>query len=104
VLRTFPPFLVHKSDSQEIYRLLIDAFAALQIFTSKNEPEGELLMRTYLLDYLEQDSQGTATQKIAPGLLRECLQEWIEQYPEAQSIRAHQHILSDRGGGKSGRP
>src|SRR5258706_824471 len=95
VLRTLAPFLTESSDSQEIYHLLADAFATLQILTSGNEQEGERIILTHLLGYLEQDSQGTATQKNATRLLRECLEEWIAQYPEPQSIILRQHILND---------
>lgn len=95
VLQKIRPFLIENRDSQETYRLLVDSFTALQILTSRNEQEGEQFILEHLLGYLEQDSQGTAIQKNATRLLRECLEEWIAQYSEPQSSVLRQHILND---------
>lgn len=83
VLRTITPFFAQHTASQEMYHLLVAAFTALQVLTSGNEHEGEHCIRAFLLDHLAQDSQGTAAQKNATRLLRECLQEWIAQYADA---------------------
>lgn len=94
VLDILGPLLVENS-SQELYRLLIEAFQALRLHTSDHMTDGEHVIRTYLLDYLEKDSDGPAFQKSATRQLRECLEEWMAQYPERDFAVLRQHILND---------
>ncbi len=95
VLNVLAPLLAENTSSQELYYVLVDAFQALRRLTSENGLDGEQVILTYLLDYLEKDSDGTAVQKSATRQLRECLEEWIAQYPERESAALRQRILDD---------
>lgn len=95
VLNELAPLLAENASSQELYYVLVDAFQALRRLTSEHGSDGEQLIRTYLLDYLEKDSDGTAIQKSATRQLRECLEEWIAQYPERESAALRLSILDD---------
>ncbi len=95
VLEVLAPLLAENTSSRELYDLLVDAFQALRVLTSEQVSDGEHLILTYLLDYLEKDSDGTAIQKSATRQLRECLEAWIAQYPERESIALRQRILDD---------
>src|SRR5258706_10698341 len=77
VLNVLAPLLAENTSSQELYYLLVDAFQALRTLTHENVSDGEQVILTYLLNYLEKDSDGTAVQKSATRQLRECLEEWI---------------------------
>ena len=95
VLEVLAPLLAENTSSRELYNLLSDAFQALRALTSEQVSDGEHLILTYLLDYLEKDSDGTAIQKSETRQLRECLETWIAQYPERESIALRQRILDD---------
>jgi hypothetical protein len=95
VLDVLAPLLTENTSSRELYSVLVDAFQALRTLTSEHVAEGEQVILMYLLDYLEKDSDGTAIQKNATRQLRECLKEWIAQYPERESVVLRQHILDD---------
>jgi HEAT repeats len=95
VLDVLAPLLAENTSSRELYDLLVDAFQALRTLTSEHVSDGEQVILTYLLDYLEKDSDGTAIQKSATRQLRECLEEWIAQYPERESATLRQRILDD---------
>ena len=95
VLNMLVPLLAENTSSRELYDLLVDAFHALRTLASEQVSDGEQVILTYLLDHLEKDSDGTAVQKSATRQLRECLEEWIAQYPERESIALRQRILDD---------
>src|SRR5439155_17367891 len=95
VLDVLAPLLAENTSSRELYDLLVDAFEALRTLTSEQVSHGEQVILTYLLDHLEKDSDGTAVQKSATRQLRECLGEWMAQYPERESIALRQRILDD---------
>jgi len=95
VLGVLQSLLPENASSQELYYLLVDAFGALRRLTADKTPDGEQAMLTYLLDYLEKDSDGTAVQRSTTGQLRECLEEWIAQYPERESAALRLRILDD---------
>ena len=95
VLNELAPLLPENTSSQELYYLLVDAFGALRRLTSEKASDGEQIILTFLLDHLEKDSAGTAVQKSATRQLRECLEEWIAQYPEQESAALRQRILDD---------
>src|SRR5947207_11396193 len=84
VLNVLAPLLTENTTSQELYDLPVDAFQALRVLTSENLSEGEQVILTYLLDYLEKDSNGTRVQQNATRQLRECLEGWLAQYPERE--------------------
>jgi hypothetical protein len=95
VLHALAPLLVEDTSSRERYDLLVDAFGALQRLTAEQVAEGGQGILAYMLDYLEKDSDGTAVQKSATRQLRECLQDWIAQYPERESMALRQRILDE---------
>jgi hypothetical protein len=95
VLDRLAPLLAENPSSQELSYVLVDAFQALRTLTSEQRAEGEQEILAYLLDYLEKDSHGTAIQQSATSQLRECLETWITQYPEQESITLRAHILDD---------
>lgn len=95
VLNELAPLLPENTSSQELYYLLVDAFQALQRLTAEKASDGEQAILTSLLDHLEKDSDGTAVQTSATRQLRECLEEWIAQYPERESAVLRQRILDD---------
>lgn len=95
MLNELAPLLPENTSSQELYYLLVDAFQALQRLTAEKASDGEQAILTSLLDHLEKDSDGTAVQTSATRQLRECLEEWIAQYPERESAVLRQRILDD---------
>ncbi|GHP00794.1 hypothetical protein KSF_108410 [Reticulibacter mediterranei] len=95
VLTQLAPLLVEDPSSKDRYDLLVDAFHALQTLTSEWVLEGEHVILTYLLDYLEQDSYGTSVQQSTTRQLRECLEAWIAQYADRESVALRERILSD---------
>ena len=94
VLNDLAPLLSEQRSSRAYYTLLVDIFQALRALTVEDPTEGEYLIDTHLLDYLEQESNdGTAIQLDATRQLRECLEEWMAQYPEETFVALRQHIL-----------
>src|SRR6266568_7334850 len=95
VIEEITPHLAGDQNSRELYQLLVDAFQSLRMLTSGDVHQGEQVIRNHLLGYLEQDSHGSAVQRHATSELRECLDAWIEQYPERERVALRAHILDD---------
>src|SRR4051794_4916189 len=95
VIDEISPNLSNKEDAREFYQLLVDAFQSLRVLTAGNVHQGEHVIRNRLLDYLEQDSHGSAIQQHATSQLRECLSAWLEQYPDRERVALRARILDD---------
>src|SRR6266705_2449407 len=67
VLEVLAPLLAENTSSRELYNLLSDAFQALRALTSEQVSDGEHLILTYLLDYLERTAMGLQSKKARPG-------------------------------------
>lgn len=94
VLEEIASMLHRDTSSQELYTLLINLFQVLQVLTVENSRNADHLIRTYLLDYLELDSNGTLLQEDVTRQLRECLIAWMEQYDEQEFVALRKSILN----------
>jgi len=72
---------------------LVDAFQALRGLTRENPTSAESIIIEYLLPYLERDKNVPASTSNAISRLRNCLVDWIDQYPEQERNILQERVL-----------
>ncbi len=85
------PLLPHKAQGQVAASLLVEAFRVMQRLTTADAALGELMIREYLLNYLEEEETGIQTRLASQ--LRECLVDWFEQYAEQERVAVRAKIV-----------
>ena len=84
------PWLTTEETAQEVANLLVTTFDALKSLTASDESLGEHLILEHLLPLLAKDPN---IQSYAASLLRTCLIDWYEQYPEQARIKIRDQSL-----------
>jgi hypothetical protein len=87
------PVLTLGEESSWAYDLLVDAFQALRNLTQDDATEAKQMIVGLLLPYLDSDAYVHVSIVSAMSRLRDCLVEWIDQYPESERHTLQAYIL-----------